>query len=75
MTTLRDAKKSGDLTQFIAEQDAKLKGIGDLDKLDAVIRRPDQGRLKEAQAASKLPASDDLSGTQLLWRTCRGACR
>jgi len=32
---------------------------GDLDKLDALIRCPDQGKSKEVKEASKPRASDD----------------
>jgi hypothetical protein len=59
MTALKEAQESGDLTDLITEQDAKLKGVGDLDRLDAFIRCPDRGKSKEAQAASKPHTSDD----------------
>ena len=56
MTTLRAARKL-DLEKFIREheQDAP----GDLDKLDAAIKRPASRRSKEAREASKPDASDD----------------
>lgn len=53
MTSLNEARKKGDLEAFIKERENQSCNNGDLDKLDAVIKRPDQEKLKEAQAASK----------------------
>ena len=57
MTTLRDARQKGKLDQFIKEheQDAP----GDLDKLDAALKRPTQGKLLKPTKASSRDGSDD----------------
>ena len=57
MTTLRDARKKGKLGQFIREHEKDIPG--DLDKLDAAIKRPVRGTGKEAPKASSQDASDD----------------
>ena len=57
MTTLRDARKTGKTEDFIKEHEVDLSG--DLEKLDAVIKRPTQGSEKEAPKASSQDASDD----------------
>lgn len=57
MTTLKDARKKGKLGQFIREHEKDVPG--DLDKLDAAIKRPTSRSSKEAPAASKPDASDD----------------
>ena len=56
MTTLKEARK-GKLKQFIKEHEADPKG--DLDKLDALIKRPVQGSEKATRKASSLDESDD----------------
>ena len=56
MTTLREARK-GKLEEFIREHEKD--ATGDLDKLDAAIKRPASRRSKEAPEASKPDASDD----------------
>ena len=56
MTTLREAREKGSLDKFIAEHDADPPG--DMDKLDAAIKRPSAGTEKSDQAALK-PGSDD----------------
>lgn len=56
MTNLREARKQG-LEDFIKEHEADPEG--DLDKLDAVIKRPTQGSGKATRPASSQDASDD----------------
>lgn len=56
MTNLREARKQG-LEDFIKEHETDPEG--DLDKLDAVIKRPVQGSGKEARPASSQASSDD----------------
>lgn len=56
MTTLKDARK-GEIADFIKEHEADPEG--DLDKLDALIKRPVQEIAKEVPKASPLDASDD----------------
>lgn len=57
MTTLREARKKGNLEQFVREHEKDAPG--DLDKLDAVIKRPSQGKSSEAPEASSERGSDD----------------
>jgi hypothetical protein len=57
MTTLREARKKGKLDQFIREHEKDTPG--DLDKLDAAIKRPARGSEKEAPKASSEASSDD----------------
>lgn len=57
MITLNEARKKGEIDRFIQEREVEVKG--DLDKLDAIIQRPEQGTSKEAQGASKLRSSGD----------------
>ncbi len=56
MTTLREARKSN-LGKFIKEHEADPEG--DLDKLDAVIKRPVHETAKATPKASFRDASDD----------------
>lgn len=56
MTNLKKARQ-GKLEDFIKEHEADPDG--DLDKLDAVIKRPTQGSGKAARPASSRDASDD----------------
>ena len=56
MKTLRQAR-SGQLEDFIKEHEADPSG--DLDKLDAVIKRPTQGSGKATPPASSPASSDD----------------
>lgn len=56
-TTLQKARKSGKIEDFTKEHEADPDG--DLDKLDAVIKRPTQGSGKAARPASSQDASDD----------------
>lgn len=57
MTTLRDARRKGQLDQFMAEHDADPPG--DMDKLDAAIKRPSAETAKSGQAALKPGSGDD----------------
>lgn len=59
MITLNEARKKGDIDRFIQEREAEAKVKGDLDKLDAIIQRPEQGTSKAAQGASKPRSSGD----------------
>ena len=56
MTNLKDARK-GKLNKFIKEHEADPDG--DLDKLDALIKRPIQETAKADQKASSQDASAD----------------
>jgi hypothetical protein len=56
MTNLREAQK-GKIEDFIKEHEADPDG--DLDKLDALIKRPTQGSEKATPAASRAASSDD----------------
>ena len=56
MTTLKEARKKG-LERFIREHESDAPG--DLDKLNAAIKRPASQTSKEAPVASKPDASDD----------------
>lgn len=56
MTTLKQARK-GKIEDFIKEHETDTEG--DLDKLDAVIKRPTQGSAKATRPASSQDASDD----------------
>lgn len=56
MTNLRDARKQG-LEDFIKEHEGDPDG--DLDKLDAVLKRPVQGSGKATRPASPQGSSDD----------------
>ncbi len=56
MPNLKDARK-GRIEDFIQEHEADSNG--DLDKLDAVIKRPTQGTEKAARPASHQVSSDD----------------
>ena len=55
--SLKDARKKSNLDQFIREHEKDAPG--DLDKLDAAIKRPVRGTVKEAPKASSQDASDD----------------
>lgn len=56
MKTLKDARKQG-LEDFIKEHESDPDG--DLDKLDAVIKRPVQGSEKATRPTSPQGSSDD----------------
>ena len=56
MTNLKDARK-GKIEEFIKEHEADPDG--DLDKLDALIKRPTQGSEKATRPASPQESSDD----------------
>ena len=57
MTTLREARKKGKMEQFVKEheQDAP----GDLDKLDAALKRPASEKSSKPPNASSRDGSDD----------------
>lgn len=57
MTSLKSARQKGKIEEFIKEHEADPDG--DLDKLDAVIKRPVQGNGKATRPASSEDASDD----------------
>jgi len=57
MTTLRDAIKRGKIKGFVQEHETDEPG--DLEKLDAALRRPASQRSKEAPKASFRDASCD----------------
>lgn len=54
---LREARRNSAVAEFIKEHEADPDG--DLDKLDAVIKRPTQGSGKAARPASTQDASGD----------------
>lgn len=56
MGTLRNARKKGNLEDFIKEHEADPDG--DLDKLDELIKKPVQGSEKATRPASSQDASD-----------------
>ena len=56
MTNLRQARK-GKIEDFIKEHEADPEG--DIDKLDALIKRPTQGSGKATRPASPPESSDD----------------
>lgn len=56
MTTLREARKKGQLEKFIREHEKDAPG--DLDKLDAAIKRPASGKSSGARPASSEDGSD-----------------
>lgn len=57
MKSLKEARKKRDLEEFIKEHEADPDG--DLDKLDELIRRLDQGSGKATPKASPEASSDD----------------
>lgn len=57
MTTLREARKQGRLEKFIKEHEKDTPG--DMDKLDAAIRRPFRESGKLGQEASTPDSGDD----------------
>ena len=57
MTTLKKARKDGDLEKFIKEHENDAPG--DTDKLDAAIKRKSPGTSKAVPKASSGDASDD----------------
>jgi len=59
---LRKAHDSGNLEEFIAEHEADPEG--DLDKLDAALKRPVQESGSEVPSSSSQDASGDCSDTQ-----------
>ncbi len=57
MTDLKKARQKGKIDDFIKEHEADPDG--DLDKLDALIKRPTQGSGKATRPTSSQEASDD----------------
>ncbi len=57
MTNLKEARQTGKIENFIKEHEADPDG--DLDKLDAALKRPSQGTGSKARSASSQDASDD----------------
>lgn len=57
MPNLKTARQKGKIDDFIKEHEADPEG--DLDKLDALIKRPTQGSAKATRPASSRDASDD----------------
>ena len=57
MINLKDARKRLAIDEFIKQHDSD--SIGDLDKLDAAIKRPVQETGKADQEASKKAPADD----------------
>lgn len=57
MTNLKAALKKGKIDDFIKEHEADPDG--DLDKLDALLKRPTQESVKAVPKASSRDASDD----------------
>ena len=57
MNSLKKARKEGKLKEFVNKHMSDPDG--DLDKLDAVIKRPVQGSEKATQKASSRNSSDD----------------
>ncbi len=57
MPNLKNARNKGKLEKFIKAHESDPDG--DLDKLDAVIKRPTQGNEKATHPASPEASSDD----------------
>ena len=57
MTSLKEARRKGKIDQFIREREKEAPG--DMDKLDAALKRPSPGTLKSDQEASKPDRGDD----------------
>ena len=57
MTTLKKAQKTGDLDQFIKEQEKRLSG--DDKRFKKALKSMSGGTLKEAQEASSKARRDD----------------
>lgn len=57
MTNLKEARKKGKIDKFIKKHEADPDG--DLDKLDAMIKRPTRESVKATPKASSQDASDD----------------
>ena len=57
MTNLKEALKNNRLKDFIKQHEGDPEG--DLDKLDAVMKRPTQENEKATRPASSQDASDD----------------
>ena len=57
MLSLKQARLKGKIEEFIKEHEPDT--IGDIDKLDAAIKRPLVGTAKSDQGASKRDRDDD----------------
>ena len=57
MRSLKSARQKGDVEKFISEHEADPDG--DLDKLDALIKRPTQESEKATHPTSSQGSSDD----------------
>jgi len=57
LTSLKEARRAGNISTFVNEHEADPPG--DMDKLDAAIKRPSTGTEKSDQAASKPDSGDD----------------
>lgn len=57
MPNLKQARKKGKIEEFVKEHE--IDPDGDLDKLDALIKRPTQGNAKVTRPASHQESSDD----------------
>ena len=57
MTTMREARKRGQLDKFIAEHERD--DPGDMDRLDAAIRHPVEGTASAGREASRTAPADD----------------
>ena len=57
MTTLREARRTGNIDKFIAEHERDKPG--DLDKLDAVLMRPVEGTATADREASRTEPHGD----------------
>lgn len=55
--TLKQVREAGQLEDFIKEHESDPDG--DLDKLDAALKRPAQGTASKARSTSSQDASDD----------------
>lgn len=64
MPNLSEARKKEKLSEFNKEHEADPKR--NVDKLDAVIKRPVQGTAKATPKATSQDASDDRSGFRTL---------
>lgn len=57
MVDLKNARQKGKIEDFIKEHEADPDG--DLEKLDAALKRPARGTASKARSASSQDASDD----------------
>ena len=57
MTSLKEARRKGKIDEFIRERETNAPG--DMDKMDAALKRPPQETGKSGQGASKPDSGDD----------------